>query len=102
MSQEWKQGLCGCLGDCGTCCCGYCCPCCLTYSNAESLGKSGILCCLLWCIFPCIPVFVLRGEARERYGIEGSTAGDAMVSCCCTPCVNCQTASEIKGRGDDN
>ena len=48
MSQEWKSGLCGCFGDCGTCCCGYWCPCCLTYRNAESLGKSGILCCLLW------------------------------------------------------
>ena len=48
MSQEWKQGLCGCCGDCGTCCCGYCCPCCLTYRNAENLGKSGIVCCLLW------------------------------------------------------
>ena len=54
------------------------------------------------CIWPCIPVFILRGEARERYGIEGSTAGDAMASCCCLPCVNCQTAAEIKGRGDDN
>ena len=48
----------------------------------------------------CVPVFLLRGEARERYGIEGSTAGDACAACCCMPCANCQTGAEIKGRGD--
>ena len=46
--------------------------------------------------------FLLRQEARERYGIEGSTAGDALASFCCGPCVDCQTAAEIKGRGDAN
>ena len=36
------------------------------------MGKSGILCCLLGCILPCIPSLLLRGEARERWGIEVS------------------------------
>jgi hypothetical protein len=40
------------------------------YQNAENMGKSGVLCCLLGCILPCIPSFLLRGEARERWGIE--------------------------------
>jgi len=43
---------------------------------------------------------LLRGEAREKYGIEGSTAGDAGAALCCAACVNCQTAAEIKQHGD--
>ncbi len=80
--------------------CGTFCPCCLVYRNGEDLGKSGFLCCLISCFFPCIPIFLLRQEARERYGIEGSVAGDAMCAFCCTPCVACQTGAEIKERGD--
>jgi len=98
--SEWKNGMCGCLGDCGTCCCvSWCFPC-AVYRDANDLNKSGLLCGLVSCFFPCIPVFLLRGEAREKYGIEGSTAGDAMGAFCCTACVQCQIGSEIKERGD--
>jgi len=45
-------------------------------------------------------VLLLRGEAREKYGIEGSTLGDVAATFCCGGCVNCQTASEIKQHGD--
>jgi len=100
MSNEWKQGLCGCFDDCETCMCGSFCTPCLVYRNAEDLNKSGILCGLLACFIPCIPVLLLRGEAREKYGIEGSTLGDVAATFCCGNCVNCQTASEIKQHGD--
>ena len=53
-------------------CCGTWCECCLVYQNAENMGKSGILCFLLGCVMPCIPSLLLRGEARERWGIEVS------------------------------
>ena len=95
MAEKWKNGLCGCMGDCESCklpfsfwiinkaleslscfeltgCCGTFCHSCLIYKNAESLNKSGFLCCLLGCFFPCIPLFLLRSEAREKYGIEVS------------------------------
>ena len=96
MSNDWKQGTFNCCHD-GEMCksskknrnlffskcetdrvplfpglCGSCCTPCLIYRNAEDLGKSGLLCCLLSCVFPCIPLFLLRSEARERYGIEVS------------------------------
>ncbi len=45
-------------------------PCCLTYQNAENLGKSGPLYFLLGFILPCIPILLLRKEAREKYDIE--------------------------------
>jgi len=103
MSQDWKQGTCGCLGDCETCLCGTFCLPCLQYRNGNDLGQSGLFCCLLACFgLPCLPVFCLRGEARERYGIEGSVAGDAVCAFCCNPCASCQTANEIKERGDHN
>ena len=31
---------------------------------------SGILCCLLALVAPCVPLMLLRGEAREKYNIE--------------------------------
>ena len=54
-------------------CCAYCLPCCLIYRNAEDMNKSGILYCLLSCIMPCIPILLLRGEARDKYNIEVCT-----------------------------
>merc|ERR1712038_2221251 len=99
---DWKHGLFGCLSNCDICLCGYCCPCILGYRNAENLGKEGLLYGLLYFVIPCVPSFLLRNEARERYGIEGSTAGDALAAFCCGPCADCQTAAEIEGRGDAN
>ena len=77
MSQVvWKQGLCNCCGDCSVCMCGTCCEPCLVYRNADSLGKSGLLCCILGCFFPCVPALLLRSEARERYNIEVSESNN--------------------------
>merc|ERR1712018_682076 len=100
MSEDWKSSLFGCCGDCGTCCCVTWCSPCAAYKDAEDLNKPGILYGLLACFIPCVPIMLLRGEAREKYGIEGSVAGDAMAAWCCTYCAQCQVGSEIKERGD--
>ena len=39
MGNDWKQGLCGCLGEPEVCLCGLCIPCCLVKQNADNLGK---------------------------------------------------------------
>ena len=92
MSQDWKNDLFGCddpeacklnmynhsivkilktNSDSGLC--AYCIPCYLNYRNAENLGKSGLLCTLLFCFAtPCLPIFLLRHEARDKYNIEVS------------------------------
>ena len=89
MSTEWKQGTFGCMEDCSTCkfqqCLykrdeskdilsagmfGCCCMPCTIYSTAESLDQSGILCMLLGCGMPWVATWILRGKAREKYGIE--------------------------------
>ena len=70
MAGGWNQSLLNCCGDCGVCMCGTCCEPCLVYRNAEDLNKSGLLCCILGCFFPCVPALLLRGEARDRYNIE--------------------------------
>merc|ERR1712241_616023 len=100
MSGQWKQDTFGCFSNVGTCCFGYCCGPCLVKRNADDLGKPGFLYCLLSCCIPCVPIFILRQEAREKYGIEGSTGEDALCSFFCASCTNCQTAVEIEGRGD--
>ena len=64
---EWNNGLCGCMNNCKNCLCGYCCWCCLTYQNADKLGKSGVLHALLACVSPCIPAFLQVGRhMRQR------------------------------------
>ena len=72
------------------------CSCCLIYSTAEDLGESGILYALLTCITPCVPIMMLRGKARETYGIQGDTTNDAMMACCCGCCALIQTTNEVK------
>eukprot|EP00092_Neocalanus_flemingeri_P014547 GFUD01015696.1.p1 GENE.GFUD01015696.1~~GFUD01015696.1.p1 ORF type:complete len:101 (-),score=23.03 GFUD01015696.1:48-350(-) len=96
MSKAWSHGAFNCCEDIGTCCMASCCPCILSYSNGEELGESGVLCFLLGCIVPCIPIMLLRTKARETYDIEGSTADDAVMSFCCGCCAQIQTTNEIK------
>merc|ERR1719203_74986 len=48
---------------------------------------------------PCAPSLLLRDEARARWNIEGDVRSDMCASVCCSPCVNCQTATEIEKRG---
>ena len=91
MSKDWRHGTCGCTDDIGTCklylyfllifsifsiflfsgCFGLWCGCCQIYNMAEDLGESGLLYVALTCITPCIPIFLLRGKAREQYDIQG-------------------------------
>eukprot|EP00088_Acartia_fossae_P024722 TRINITY_DN2562_c0_g1_i1.p1 TRINITY_DN2562_c0_g1~~TRINITY_DN2562_c0_g1_i1.p1 ORF type:complete len:102 (-),score=15.38 TRINITY_DN2562_c0_g1_i1:450-755(-) len=94
-SKEWTHGTFDCCASMKNCCCGSFCACCQIKDNGDRLGESGILCCLLSCIFPCIPIFILRGKAREKYNIEGSTADDAICSFCCGCCASIQTANEL-------
>merc|ERR1711942_617616 len=98
--QRMEEGICGCLDDPGTCCYGYCCSCCLVKDTANDLGQPGVLYCLLSLLFPCIPILLMRQQARERYNIEGDTGTDVAASCFCASCVLCQTAGEVKARGD--
>merc|ERR1712215_61087 len=95
----WHQGLFNFCGDCSVCLCGTFCVPCLICTNARAMDKSGCLYNILSCLLPCLPTFLLRQEARERYGVEGSCLGDVVESSLCTPCVNCQTAAEIEHRG---
>ena len=67
-------------------------------SNARALGKSGLVYSLLACIVPCVPMFLLRQEASKQYGIKSEVGEDAAMSWCCTECVNCQLAAEIKAQ----
>ena len=52
---------------------GCCCMPCTIYSTAESLDQSGILCMLLGCGMPWVATWILRGKAREKYGIDVRT-----------------------------
>ena len=77
--------------------CGWCCGLCLLCQNANKMGESPALYCILSCIAPCIPLFLLRQKLRERNGIDGETSHDAIAACCCACCVNVQIANELDG-----
>ena len=53
--------------------CGWCCPICQVADSAQKLGESYLLYFVLGCFVPCVPVFLVRDKAREKYGLEGST-----------------------------
>ena len=67
-------------------------------SNAQALGKSGLVYNILSCIVPCVPMFLLRQEASKQFGIKNEAGMDAMMAWCCYDCVNCQIAAEIKAQ----
>ncbi|XP_023348241.1 cornifelin homolog B [Eurytemora carolleeae] len=70
MSKEWNAGTFSCCHDVSNCCMGTFCTPCQVYSNAEKLEESGFLCCLLSCMLPCVPIFMLRSKTREKHNIE--------------------------------
>ena len=81
MSNAWKQDMCGCCGDCTVCWYALCCGPCQVCDMATALQKSGCCYCLLGTIgLPCLPIFLLRAEARRRYDIAVGHGGGAPVT----------------------
>ena len=70
-AAEWNNSLFGCMNNCTNCLCGYFCWCCLSYQNADKLGKSGIIHTLLSCVSPCIPAF-LQVSCGKKYKVYKS------------------------------
>merc|ERR1712172_386976 len=85
--------------DINVCLMGYfCCPC-QVCSTGKKLDKSSCLYCLLFCCnLGQIATVINRKAVRERYGIDGSDMEDWLLGCCCSACVSCQTAAELKIR----
>lgn len=96
--REWTSAWYECGGDAKICCYGTFCSCCMLCSNAQALGKSGLVYNILSCIVPCVPMFLLRQEASKQFGIKSEAGMDVMMAWCCYDCVNCQIAAEIKAR----
>merc|ERR1719443_1009859 len=65
--REWTSAWYECGGDAKICCYGTFCSCCMLCSNAQALGKSGLVYNALSCIVPCIPMFLLRQEASKQF-----------------------------------
>ena len=63
--------------------CGWCCPICQVADSAQKLGESYLLYFVLGCFVPCVPVFLVRDKAREKYGLEGSTGKNHHISYFC-------------------
>ena len=59
--------------------CGWCCPICQVADSAQKLGESYLLYFVLGCFVPCVPVFLVRDKAREKYGLEGSTGKNHLI-----------------------
>jgi len=66
--------------------------------TANKFGESGCLYSVLSFITPCIPIFLLRTQVRERYGIPGSTLGDICAASLCPCCASIQVANEVEER----
>ena len=72
-AAEFANGLFGCMNNCSNCLCGYFCWCCLSYQNANKLGKSGCLHTILSCVSPCIPAFLQVCINLKQTNVASST-----------------------------
>ncbi len=102
--QEWKNPLCGCFDDMGSCCMTLWCPCVQYGKNYENVhhdgcGSQGAFFCLLGIFgLSCCLHSELRSEIRERYNIQ-EDCSDCCVTCFCPGFAIAQEARELKDRG---
>ncbi|OWM76657.1 protein PLANT CADMIUM RESISTANCE 2-like [Punica granatum] len=107
---QWSVGLFDCFSDCGRCCISCWCPC-ITFGQiseildrgSSSCGVNGALYFLIAAVTGCACVYscVYRTKMRQQYKLEGSSAEDFFVHCCCEPCSLTQQYRELENRGFD-
>uniref|UniRef100_A0A8C1U2K2 Plac8 onzin related protein 6 n=1 Tax=Cyprinus carpio TaxID=7962 RepID=A0A8C1U2K2_CYPCA len=95
-STQWSSGVCDCCEDMGICCCGLWCPYCLMCKTSEEFGECLCLPLLEICFGGMLHPITLsmRSSMRERFHIQD----DCCSVFCCTVCVWCQMARELKAR----
>ena len=64
---EFKEGLCSCGGDCGSCMKATFCPCFVAKDVAEHMGESGSLWCALYFLGCCIGSLVSCFESNPDF-----------------------------------
>ena len=97
MSAQWKNGICGCFGNCGMCIVTWFVPCYTLGKTAEAVGENCLLCGLLLFVplANIVAPILVRGKVREAKGIAGSIVGDFCVHLFCGPCALCQEYQEM-------
>ncbi|XP_064181639.1 cornifelin homolog [Anguilla rostrata] len=96
--NQWSSDVCDCCEDMGICCFGFWCPWCLSCKISSDFGECLCLPLLDGCCGGIVPpvTLTLRTAIRERYSIQGTVCNDCCVTTCCTWCVWCQMARELK------
>ena len=98
----WQHGLFGCCNDIGLTFLTLFCPCVVAGLNAGAVGESCVLCGTVgFCLNDNIAIYsniVIRGKIRKKFGIDGTTVHDCLVSACCLCCAFIQQRQEIKMR----
>jgi Cys-rich protein (TIGR01571 family) len=117
-NQEWRYGICECLGDTRVCACGLCCPA-IRWADTVSEEKGGffsytsalfvmmglgmmlvtpMLGLCAWTAIVAIGVY-FRQKIRLKYGLETDTPlsyiEDTFIWCCCAWCAICQEARQV-------
>ncbi|ELU15424.1 hypothetical protein CAPTEDRAFT_224572 [Capitella teleta] len=100
---DWKNGLCGCFGNCGLCIVTYFAPCVTAGRVAETQGKG---CCLYGCLSILGPIGIytratVRKMVREQKGIEGSFCNDCVMHWFCGMCALVQEGQEVDAGGNE-
>lgn len=110
--REFETGLFTCFKDIPTCLCVVCCNSCLFHRTYQVLNRApdqfpdseyvGGTCVafsiskLFGGCVPCTWITLRRGAIREKYNIIGSARRDAVLVCCCAPCVMAQDDIEVR------
>ena len=90
---EWKYSKFGCFEDIPTCLYALFLPPCFVLKTVV-LITDDTCCGMIACCFP-ITLVCIRGNTREKRGIDGSFFGDLCSVCCCGCCTTIQMKREF-------
>eukprot|EP01129_Flabellula_baltica_P016383 TRINITY_DN86_c0_g1_i1.p1 TRINITY_DN86_c0_g1~~TRINITY_DN86_c0_g1_i1.p1 ORF type:complete len:111 (-),score=21.78 TRINITY_DN86_c0_g1_i1:89-421(-) len=98
---DWDTGLFDCFSDIKVCVVTlFCAPCQASYQRAAVEDRECEimdLICMLFCSICCI--VKVRGDIRDKYGIEGSLIMDIITLLCCSICSVTQHTRQLDIKG---
>lgn len=97
MGGDFQNGLFSCFNDIPLCLTTYCAPCYTFGKTAESVGEDCLMCGVVTFV-PLANLYFftkIRGQVRDKKGIDGSFINDLLLTCCCGLCSLVQEAQEM-------
>eukprot|EP01012_Entosiphon_sulcatum_P042392 TRINITY_DN5640_c0_g1_i1.p1 TRINITY_DN5640_c0_g1~~TRINITY_DN5640_c0_g1_i1.p1 ORF type:complete len:164 (-),score=13.53 TRINITY_DN5640_c0_g1_i1:66-557(-) len=109
VHRNFDNGICGCCEDTPQCLLTWTLPC-VPFGRTRALvdtdtTEDWLKWCAMFAVLSAVPCMACsavawsRGRTRNRFAIEGTSAGDCLLAICCLPCVVQQEARQTGQEG---